>query len=425
MCLFRCQPIFRAEPGTGSPVTPLIHDIDDPWHGALLRLLRLTQLALSDEIAECASAALYPLGLEITCYLVDEEQRHLRQLPERGKPSSGPLSVEGTVAGKAFTSVRSYPVGGPGEGRRLWMPMVDGSERLGVVELGIGDHSHEDEGFLQWCKTFVDLVAHLIMVKMPYGDTLHKVRRTKPMSVAGEMLLAMLPPLTFTCDRLVISSVLEPSYQLGGDAFDYALDGPIARFHMLDGVGRGLSAAIMTVTALAAIRAARRDGQGLYAMARAADEALIEQFDGSQFVTGVLGELDMHTGQLRYINAGHPRPLVLRREKAVRELQAGRRLPLGLDDSTIEIGEETLEPGDRLLLYSDGVVEARDARGEMFGVERLIDLTEKAALAKLPTPETLRTLSHRVIEFQGGPPRDDATLMLIEWSQAATLRVIP
>lgn len=396
----------------------------DPWHAALLDFLHLTQQAQDDQIAECVRAALRPLGMDTTCYLVDEEQRHLHPLPERGREPTEPLGVEGTLAGRAFTSVDTQRIG-TGTGSRLWVPLVDGTERLGVVEIVLVRDDCDIEALQDWCESYVNLVGHLIAVKMPYGDVLQQVRRTRPMTVAGELLLSTLPPQTFTSERLVVSAVLEPHYDIGGDAFDYALDGQTAWFCVLDGMGRGLHAAVMTVTALAAIRAARRDGRGLYSIAQTVEDTLRDQFPDTAYVTGLLCELDTGTGRLRFISAGHPAPLLLRGGRAVRELTGGRRLPLGLDDSTIEVAEEMLEPGDRLLLYSDGVVEASARSGEMFGVERLVDLTERAAQARLPAPETLRGLTHRVAEFRDGPPRDDATLMLVEWSAEAARRALP
>lgn len=395
----------------------------DPWHAALLDLLHLTQQAQDNQVAGCVSAALRPLGMEATCYLVDEEQWHLRPLAEQGKEPAGPLGVEGTLAGRAFTTVDTQRVGG-GAGGRLWVPLVDGTERLGVVEIVLRREDCDIAALQDWCESYVALVGHLLAVKMPYGDSLQQARRTRPMTVAGELLLSTLPPMTFTSDRLALSAVLEPHYDIGGDAFDYALDSEIAWFCVLDGMGRGLRAAVMTVTALAAIRAARRADRGLYAIAQAVEEALRDQFDDA-YVTGLLCELHTGTGRLRYISAGHPAPLLLRHGRAVRELTGGHRLPFGLDDGEIEVAEEMLEPGDRLLLYTDGVVEASDRRGEMFGVERLADLTEQAAQAKLPAPETLRGLAHRVAAFRAGPPRDDATLMLVEWSAEAARRVLP
>jgi serine phosphatase RsbU (regulator of sigma subunit) len=277
----------------------------------------------------------------------------------------------------------------------------------------------------EFCEALVGLVGHLLTVKLPYGDALEQARRTQPMTPAAELLLASLPPLTFSCHRLVVSAVLEPSYDVGGDAYDYAVDGPLAQFMVLDAMGRGMRAGLTCVVAMAAMRTARRENKGLSAMARAADAAIEEHFGDQRFITAVLGELEMDIGRLRYINAGHPAPLLLRHGKAVRALTGGRRMPLGLDDGILDIAEETLEPGDRLLLYTDGVIEARDDTGELFGTDRLVDLAERSEVAELPAPETLRRLAHSVMEHQGGLPTDDATILLVEWSEKAAERTQP
>jgi serine phosphatase RsbU (regulator of sigma subunit) len=186
---------------------------------------------------------------------------------------------------------------------------------------------------------------------------------------------------------------------------------------IFDGVGRGLRAGLAYTVALVAIRAARRAGAGLGQQARAADAALLDQFGAeARFVTAILAELDMDTGALRYINAGHPGPLLLRDGRFVRELPGGRRTPLGIDPPDMQIGEEMLQPGDWLLLYTDGISEARDANGDMFGTRRLIEHAERHAADGLPPPETLRRLAHAVATHHHGPAADDATLLLAEWS---------
>ena len=100
-------------------------------------------------------------------------------------------------------------------------------------------------------------------------------------------------------------------------------------------------------------------------------------------------------------------------------------MPPGVDDAGVEVAEETLEPLDRLLFYTDGVTEARAPGGDRFGIPRLVDLVEQNADAGLPAPETLRRLAHAVVGHQSGPPGDDATLMLVEWSTAAALNTVP
>jgi serine phosphatase RsbU (regulator of sigma subunit) len=89
------------------------------------------------------------------------------------------------------------------------------------------------------------------------------------------------------------------------------------------------------------------------------------------------------------------------------------------------VGREQLEPGDRLLLYSDGITEARNATGEFFGEQRLVDFTERAELGRLPAPETLRRLAGAVLAHQGGLLQDDATLLMADWSAGAHQHLFP
>jgi hypothetical protein len=392
-----------------------------PWRQALVDLLASARRAQPDELPVVVNRAVAPLGLAMTIHLVDQEQRTLHALLEPGKPAPPPLAVDSTEPGRAFMYVRPART----DPDRLWLPLLDDTERLGVLEVVAERPDRlDDAGFQGECELFGELVGHLVALKTPYADRLVCVRRTQRMSEASELLWKLLPPLTFACHRMVISAVLEPAYNVGGDGFDYAVDGGRAYLLVLDTVGHGLRAGLGTAVALSAMRASRRDGDGLYEMARAADAALIQQMPDDRFVTAVLAQLDLDSGRLRYINAGHPPPLVLRNGKVVHRLDAGRRLPLGLDDPALDIADETLEPGDRLLLFTDGVTEAQDQRGEPFGEQRLIELLERHATDELPAPETLRRLCHAALAHYGGPPADDATLLLVEWSRAAADRVV-
>ncbi|MEU8298096.1 PP2C family protein-serine/threonine phosphatase [Micromonospora sp. NPDC048909] len=396
----------------------------EPWLRALADLLDRSHQLPPDDLPVAVDAVLEPLRVTATIYLVDAEQCDLRPLPTRGRPTPDPRPIDASLAGRAFTQVELHA--GQGPPPRLWVPVIDGTDRLGLLEIvpppgaDLGDAALRDG-----CRLIAGLIGHLVTSKSSYGDGLQRARRSQPMGVSAELLWQLLPPLTFAAPDATISAVLEPSYEVGGDAFDYALNGNTVTLAILDGVGHGLSAVLTTSVALAAMRAARRAGNDLAGLARAVDAAILGQWRDARFVTAVLAEFDTGTGLLRYLNAGHPPPLLLRHGRTVQELTEGRRLPLGLPNDRIEVARTRLEPDDRLLLYTDGVTEARDVAGELFGLGRLADLAERHISSGLRTPETLRRLSHAVIEHQDGPLRDDTTLLLVEWSPQAAAKVQP
>jgi serine phosphatase RsbU (regulator of sigma subunit) len=150
--------------------------------------------------------------------------------------------------------------------------------------------------------------------------------------------------LTVSCDEVTISAILEPCYAVGGDGYDYAVDDPLARIAILDAVGKGLQAASPRRSRSrrsgrppSRPRAARPGADGRRRTARAVPRRAVRD--------RVPGRLDVHTGRLRYLNAGHPAPLLLRAGKSITQITGGHRMPLGLDDATDEFGERTLQPG--------------------------------------------------------------------------------
>src|SRR3954470_8797156 len=122
----------------------------------------------------------------------------------------------------------------------------------------------------------------------------------------------LLPPLTFGTHRVVITGGLEPAYDIGGGSFDHRITGAPAELLVIDAVGHGLPAAVLASVAISAYRHARRNALDLPDIAAAVDAAIAGQFGDSQFATAVLARLDVDTGRLRWINAGHPAPLIVR-----------------------------------------------------------------------------------------------------------------
>ena len=194
---------------------------------------------------------------------------------------------------------------------------------------------------------------------------------------------------------------------------------------LFDAAGHDLAAGLIASVAIASSRTTRRSGGGLTDIAVRADHAIASQFGDSRFATALLCDLNIATGELAWIPCGHPPPLLIRGNKVIKELFRRPWPPLGIadtpsaaasddDDLSPPVYTEQLEPRDRILLYTDGVVESR-ARGSQFGLERLTDFIIRHSASGIPAPETLRRLNHAILDHQHGRLSDDATAVLIEW----------
>jgi phosphoserine phosphatase RsbU/P len=353
-------------------------------------------------------------AVELVLYVVDYEQVTLMPCIGAGAPAREPLSIDGTPAGEAFATGRATE-DPDGSVYRLWLPMLDGSERLGVVELVAmktpDDQLRHDYHIIAY------LLAELVVSRRGYGDAIERARRRLPMQLAAEIIWNQLPPLTFASKEVAVAAILEPCYEVGGDAFDYAVNDNILHLALFDAVGHGITASALTSLVISSYRNARRCGLDLSDTYRSLDKWVHAQYENS-FVTAVLAELDISTGEYRKISAGHPAELLLRDGRVVRQLDAPTAMPLGLGhlgDAVPSVAGETLQPGDRLLTYTDGVIEARTDSGEFFGLDRLTDFVTRAAADRLPTPETMRRLVHAILSHQDERLQDDATAALVEW----------
>jgi serine phosphatase RsbU (regulator of sigma subunit) len=363
----------------------------------------------------CRTAARAMGARELVVYVVDYGQRVLLPVNDPAGPTRETVSIEGTVAGRAFSEVADRYVAAECDAVRLWLPLLNGTERLGVVEM-VFDELDDPTRFR--CRQVAGLLAEVILTRRLYGDSLEVLRRLRPMALEAEMQWNLLPPLSFAAGHVVVSGILEPSYDVAGDAFDYAVNGDIAHVAVFDAVGHGFEASLLASVAMAAYRNARRSGLNLPDTYRSMNKWIANKFP-ERFVTSILAELDTRTGNYRWVNAGHHPAMLVRDAQVVKMLDAAPDLPLGLEPSQPTVASEQLQPDDRILLYTDGVVEARDEAGEFFGLPRLADLFTRACADQRPAPETMRRLNHAVLDHQHGDLQDDATMLLLEWSRGA------
>lgn len=360
--------------------------------------------------AACAGAHAW----DPVVYLADFSRQVLLPL------TAGPAQedVAGSLAGRAFTS--GLPVTSERDGyARIWVPVLEQTTRTGVLALSVHD---ADSGTVEQAEVLGMFAGLAVATLSRFSDTPHVRRQDKSMSLPASMQWDLLPPWNTRVPGAVIAGMLEPAYDIAGDAFDYAVGDDSLHFAIIDGMGHGIGSTVLTGLAVGAYRHARRGKAPLPSVHVAIDEALTGYYGDDSFATGVIGTLATGTGRLQWACAGHPRPLLLRGRKVVAELRCEATLPFGLGTGAPVPSTTDLQPGDAVLLYTDGVVEARTADGAQFGLERLADLLEREAASQQPPAELLRRLVRTVLDYQdGGDLRDDATLLLLQWT-GSTLR---
>jgi serine phosphatase RsbU (regulator of sigma subunit) len=407
-------------------------DLDAQAGQILASLLHRSHVLEPGTVAEAIAEAAAPLGVRSArIYLSDLQQRHLRALPGPAGASADSLAIDTTIAGRAYRSIRIQrgSASSDDQGQRLWIPLVDGTERLGVLELIVADAG---DAILEWYRALASLAGLMVVSKATYSDTYAETRRTQEMALQAELVWAFLPPRTFATSRVLVAATLEPAYAVGGDAFDYSVLGDHLHVSIFDGAGHDLAAGLLASVAMASCRSTRRGGGTLSDVVARSHHAIAAQFGGNRFVTALLCDLDLGSGQFTWIPCGHPPPLLIRGNRVVKELSRPQRLPLGLtevgelDGGTVAAGRadaaealpvqtERLEPRDRILLYTDGVTEGRAADGTPFGVERLSDFIIRHSQDGTPAPEMIRRLHHAISDYQHGHLGDDATIVMVEW----------
>ena len=205
----------------------------------------------------------------------------------------------------------------------------------------------------------------------------------RELSLAADLQSSMLP-MDFERfgEDLVhadVHALMEPARDVGGDFYDiFMVDNDRICVAVGDVSGKGMPAALFMVRSMTLLRTQVRKKRSLSKSMAVINQLLCENNPTNMFVTMVVAVINLRRRELRWVNGGHCAPLHLRRKGELQQLDAPRGILLGVDDSVVfPEGDCRFRPGDSLLLYSDGVTEARNASGELFGEQRLL-----AALGK-------------------------------------------
>jgi serine phosphatase RsbU (regulator of sigma subunit) len=346
----------------------------------------------------------------VNLLLVDYGQELLSPFGTYQGLALGRERVEQGEAGVAYRT-QAARVGRVQLGWRACVPVTLGGERFGVLDVRLA------------AEPSAGLVAKLQRVAMALGfalaaagratDEVELARRGRPLSLPAEIQWELLPRLALAAPEYAVAGTLEPAYDVGGDTFDYAAQPEALTVSVTDAMGHGLQAALLAGLAVAALRNARRRRAGLLELADHANRALHAQFGGERFVTGQVLRVDVPGGTGAVVNAGHPLPRLVRGGR-VEPVGLDADLPLGVDpDAIYRVQPLQLEPGDRLVLLSDGVLEAAPESGAAYGAGRLDEVLR--ASQELAPYEVARLVVQDVIGHRAGDLADDLTVVCLDW----------
>nr|MDQ2815768.1 hypothetical protein [Actinomycetota bacterium] len=241
-------------------------DLDAVMGRVTADLLARSHLMRPGHVAAELTRAARPLGVsQVLVYLADLEQRHLVPLmseDDRDNEAAAALAIDSTLAGRAYQAVTTQ-TSMAGAAYKLWIPLVDGTERLGVLGFTVADVS---QGMLDRYRTLASLAGMLVSAKNEISDTYPHLQRSREMALQAELVWAFLPPRTFATGNTTVAASLEPAYEAGGDAFDYALLGDHLHLSIFDALGHDLAAGLLASVCLASCRSTRRAGGPLAAV---------------------------------------------------------------------------------------------------------------------------------------------------------------
>ena len=293
-----------------------------------------------------------------------------------------------------------------GDGARLIVPVTDRGDAIGLLELDVPDYPSPDE--VVDIGSAAHALAYVVIAARRYTDVFEWGQRSTPFALAAEIQRRLLPA-SYTCEagQFTLAGWLEPASSVGGDTFDYALDRECLQLSITDAVGHQVQAALLATLLVGSLRNGRRAGMDLGQQAAYANDSLAQNAAHGQFVTGQLLRVDLRTGKAAIVNAGHTLPLRLRNGR-VEEIDLQIEAPFGvLPGKSFEIQQFPLEPGDRIVFLTDGMLERNAASLDVAAA--------LASSAELHPREVVHELGAAVLHATGGDLKDDATMVCLDW----------
>ena len=332
-----------------------------------------------------------PNGVEI---VDDDGQKHLATVPLVGSPHEHAIRAQ------------QVQVVASADSARLYAPVTDRGDALGVLELSLPSMPNDDT--MAFVASAAHALAYVIIANRRHTDLFERGQRNRPFSLAAEIQRRLLPD-AFTCEaaEFTLAGWLEPASNVGGDTFDYSVERDALHLSISDAMGHTVNASQLATLAVGSLRNSRRARAGIAEKASVANSVISEHAQDDEFVSSLLLDVDLTTGSVVIINAGHPNPYLVR-NGVTTEVKLHADIPLGLFLDT-EYLQQTmqLEPGDRLVLVTDGMLE-RNASA--------LDITSALQdMTALHPREVVHTFARAVVKATDGALQDDATVLCVDW----------
>lgn len=381
---------------------------DAELHRAILRALDRARpgtvvLALQKVLAEHLGAR------EVQLLLADYQLTTLCPVHD----PENPVAIDGSDAGRAFITqspIVSYKDIG---GDAAYLPMTVHGDPIGVLRVTLSDKMNDD--ILQVLTDVATLTGYALSATSRHNDFLHRATRSRRLILAAELQWQLLPAHGCISSEYQLAGLLKPANAVHADTFDWSEETDNLTISITDGSPNGGNHPLLTTLAVTAIRNARRAGFAVTAQFEMANEAIYAHHVGKPWVSSLVVSIDVTTGHARAIQAGSSQTILLRRGE-IHTLDLIDQMPLGMFEGTVyEEQSFDLATGDRLLLLSDGVLDALSARGEPYRNNRL-----RRVLGKLgqhnPTTVVRAIIDDLIEHHQEEGLDDDATVVCLDWS---------
>ncbi|MFF6993318.1 SpoIIE family protein phosphatase [Streptomyces sp. NPDC010273] len=313
------------------------------------------------------------------------------------------LDLQGSVYDGVLKSQRQLVEEDGQGGQCVITPVTNRGDCIGVLEVTL---QCVDDVVLRQIRDAAHALAYIIVTDRRFTDLYHLGRRTTKTSLAAEIQHQLLPSAPCCeAEQFTLAAGLVPADDIGGDTYDYSLDRDTLHLSITDAMGHDTNSALLATLLVGALRRSRRSGCDALKQARHAHQAMLDHSRG--LATGQLLCVDLDTGRVDLVNAGHPRPLLLR-DDTVAEVELAVNLPFGVAaPSPYRLQELHLRPGDRLVLLTDGMQERGAAA---------VDLASLIHDTRTLHPrEAVRSLTAAVLAACHGSLRDDATVLILDW----------